>query len=171
MQPRIFTIAAVARFLDKSANQDAPSRKKRDTAVATSYATLTRSEKTDVAVVGPAFVGLTAAYSLIRAGLSVTVLGEWVGRMSEGEAVRGCVKLRAHEGTVVELSEQVGEPEVRSRALERAPPRVCGLGRGVVPARSFAHDPIRSRLWPSPSPEIRKRWAKVIRAANIKAEP
>ena len=84
--------------------------------MATSYATLTRSEKTDVAVVGAGIVGLTAAYSLIRAGLSVTVLGEWVGRMREGEAVRGCVKLRAHEGAVVELSEQVGEPEVRSRA-------------------------------------------------------
>jgi hypothetical protein len=39
--------------------------------------------------------------------------GSWVGRLlissggdREGEVVRGCVKLRAHEGAVVELSER-----------------------------------------------------------------
>jgi glycine/D-amino acid oxidase-like deaminating enzyme/nitrite reductase/ring-hydroxylating ferredoxin subunit len=45
-----------------------------DTAETTSYATLKHSEKTDVAVVGAGIVGLTAAYLLVRAGLSVTVL-------------------------------------------------------------------------------------------------
>lgn len=58
-----------------------------DTAVATSYATLTRSEKTDVAVVGAGIVGLTAAYSLIRAGLSVTVLeARKIGRQVTGRS-------------------------------------------------------------------------------------
>jgi glycine/D-amino acid oxidase-like deaminating enzyme len=55
--------------------------------VATSYATLTRSEKTDVAVVGAGIVGLTAAYSLIRAGLSVTVLeARKIGRQVTGRS-------------------------------------------------------------------------------------
>jgi len=58
-----------------------------ETAVATSYATLTRSEKTDVAVVGAGIVGLTAAYSLIRAGLSVTVLeARKIGRQVSGRS-------------------------------------------------------------------------------------
>jgi glycine/D-amino acid oxidase-like deaminating enzyme len=58
-----------------------------ETAVATSYATLTRSEKTDVAVVGAGIVGLTAAYSLIRAGLSVTVLeARKIGRQVTGRS-------------------------------------------------------------------------------------
>jgi glycine/D-amino acid oxidase-like deaminating enzyme/nitrite reductase/ring-hydroxylating ferredoxin subunit len=58
-----------------------------DTAVATSYATLKHSEKADVAVVGAGIVGLTAAYSLIRAGLSVTVLeARKIGRQVTGRS-------------------------------------------------------------------------------------
>lgn len=45
-----------------------------DTAGATSYPTLTHSGKTDVAVIGAGIVGLTAAYSLIQAGFSISVL-------------------------------------------------------------------------------------------------
>ena len=44
------------------------------TADATSYAKLKHSGSTDVAIVGAGIVGLTAAYLLTRAGLSVTVL-------------------------------------------------------------------------------------------------
>ena len=44
------------------------------TAGVTSYAKLKHSGSTDVAIVGAGIVGLTAAYLLTRAGLSVTVL-------------------------------------------------------------------------------------------------
>jgi glycine/D-amino acid oxidase-like deaminating enzyme/nitrite reductase/ring-hydroxylating ferredoxin subunit len=58
-----------------------------DTAEVTSYATLKHSEKTDVAIVGAGIVGLTAAYLLTRAGLSVTVLeARKIGRQVTGRS-------------------------------------------------------------------------------------
>ena len=58
-----------------------------DTAETTSYTTLKHSEKTDVAIVGAGVVGLTAAYLLTRAGLSVTVLeARKIGRQVTGRS-------------------------------------------------------------------------------------
>ena len=58
-----------------------------DTAETTSYATLKHSEKTDVAIVGAGVVGLTAAYLLTRAGLSITVLeARKIGRQVTGRS-------------------------------------------------------------------------------------
>jgi glycine/D-amino acid oxidase-like deaminating enzyme/nitrite reductase/ring-hydroxylating ferredoxin subunit len=57
------------------------------TASATSYARLEHSGSTDVAIVGAGIVGLTAAYLLTRAGLSVTVLeARQVGRQVTGRS-------------------------------------------------------------------------------------
>jgi glycine/D-amino acid oxidase-like deaminating enzyme/nitrite reductase/ring-hydroxylating ferredoxin subunit len=57
------------------------------TAGVTSYARLRHSGRTDVAVVGAGIVGLTAAYLLTRAGLSVTVLeARKVGRQVTGRS-------------------------------------------------------------------------------------
>jgi glycine/D-amino acid oxidase-like deaminating enzyme len=72
-----------------------------ETAVATSYATLTRSEKTDVAVVGAGIVGLTAAYSLIRAGLSVTVLVLLHHKILCRECLAICAEQQGHRGRVL----------------------------------------------------------------------
>jgi glycine/D-amino acid oxidase-like deaminating enzyme len=58
-----------------------------DIAEATSYRTLTHSEKVDVVVVGAGIVGLTAAFSLVQAGLSVTVLeARKIGRQVTGRS-------------------------------------------------------------------------------------
>ena len=57
------------------------------TAGVTSYAKLKHSGSTDVAIVGAGIVGLTAAYLLTRAGLSVTVLeARQVGRQVTGRS-------------------------------------------------------------------------------------
>ena len=57
------------------------------TASQTSYPILKKSARTDVAVVGAGIVGLTLAYALVRAGLSVTVLeARRVGRQVTGRS-------------------------------------------------------------------------------------
>ena len=57
------------------------------TASQTSYPSLKKSARTDVAVVGAGIVGLTAAYALVRAGLTVTVLeARQVGRQVTGRS-------------------------------------------------------------------------------------
>jgi glycine/D-amino acid oxidase-like deaminating enzyme len=57
------------------------------TASQTSYPSLKKSARTDVAVVGAGIVGLTVAYALVRAGLKVTVLeARQVGRQVTGRS-------------------------------------------------------------------------------------
>ena len=57
------------------------------TALQTAYPTLRKAARTDVAIIGAGIVGLTAAYTLCRAGVSVTVIEALrVGRQVTGRS-------------------------------------------------------------------------------------